>query len=61
MRDPLYPLYREEAEHESCGVGAVVDLTGKATPRKKSLFAYFATDQRQAQIQGRMYLRRNSP
>ncbi len=33
MRDPLYPLYREEAEHESCGVGAVVDLTGKATHR----------------------------
>ncbi|MBR4710931.1 MAG: glutamate synthase large subunit [Clostridia bacterium] len=33
MRDPLYPLYREESEHESCGVGAVVDLTGKATHR----------------------------
>ncbi len=33
MRDPLYPLYREEMEHESCGVGAVVDLNGKATHR----------------------------
>ena len=33
MRDPQYPLYHEELEHESCGVGAVVDLTGKATHR----------------------------
>ena len=33
MRDPLYPLYREDTEHESCGVGAVADLTGKATHR----------------------------
>ncbi len=33
MRDPRYPLYREELEHESCGVGAIADLTGKATHR----------------------------
>ena len=33
MRDPRYPLYREDMEHESCGVGAVVDLGGKATHR----------------------------
>ena len=33
MRDPQYPLYREELEHESCGVGAIADLTGKATHR----------------------------
>ncbi|MBQ9007832.1 MAG: glutamate synthase large subunit [Clostridia bacterium] len=28
-----YPLYRPELEHESCGVGAVVDLNGRATHR----------------------------
>ncbi len=33
MRDPNYPLYRSEMEHESCGVGAVVDLSGKMTHR----------------------------
>ena len=33
MRDRQYPLYHEELEHESCGVGAIVDLTGKATHR----------------------------
>ncbi len=33
MKDRQYPLYREEAEHESCGVGAIVDLIGKATHR----------------------------
>ena len=33
MRDQQYPLYQEALEHESCGVGAVVDLTGKATHR----------------------------
>ncbi|MBR4457727.1 MAG: glutamate synthase large subunit [Clostridia bacterium] len=33
MRDRLYPLYHEELEHESCGVGAIADLTGKATHR----------------------------
>ena len=33
MRDPQYPLYREEMEHESCGVGAIVDLRGRATHR----------------------------
>ncbi len=33
MRDLQYPLYHEEMEHESCGVGAVVDLSGKATHR----------------------------
>ena len=33
MRDVRYPLYHEELEHESCGVGAIVDLTGKATHR----------------------------
>ncbi|MBQ6595875.1 MAG: glutamate synthase large subunit [Clostridia bacterium] len=33
MRDPGYPLYKEELEHESCGVGAIVDLNGKATHR----------------------------
>ncbi len=33
MRDPQYPLYHEELEHESCGVGAIADLTGKATHR----------------------------
>ncbi len=33
MRDRQYPLYHEELEHESCGVGAVVDLNGRATHR----------------------------
>ena len=33
MRDRQYPLYNEELEHESCGVGAVVDLNGRATHR----------------------------
>ena len=33
MRDQQYPLYHEELEHESCGVGAIVDLNGKATHR----------------------------
>ena len=33
MRDRQYPLYQEELEHESCGVGAVVDLNGRATHR----------------------------
>ena len=33
MRDQQYPLYREEMEHESCGVGAIADLSGKATHR----------------------------
>ena len=33
MVDRQYPLYHQELEHESCGVGAIVDLTGKATHR----------------------------
>ena len=33
MRDPEYPLWRSEYEHESCGVGAIVDLSGRATHR----------------------------
>ena len=33
MRDRQYPLYHEELEHESCGVGAIVDLSGKSTHR----------------------------
>ena len=33
MKDRQYPLYHEELEHESCGVGAVADLGGKATHR----------------------------
>ena len=33
MMDRQYPLYHEELEHESCGVGAVVDLNGAATHR----------------------------
>ncbi len=33
MRDPNYPLYHSELEHESCGVGAVADLSGKSTHR----------------------------
>ena len=33
MRDRQYPLYHEELEHESCGVGAVADLNGRATHR----------------------------
>jgi len=33
MKDRQYPLYHEEMEHDSCGVGAVVDLNGKATHR----------------------------
>ncbi|MBR0514019.1 MAG: glutamate synthase large subunit [Clostridia bacterium] len=33
MRDQRYPLYHEELEHESCGVGAVADLNGRATHR----------------------------
>ena len=28
-----YPLYHEALEHESCGVGAIVDLSGKRTHR----------------------------
>ena len=33
MRDRQYPLYHEEMEHESCGVGAIADLSGKSTHR----------------------------
>ncbi|MBR5111184.1 MAG: glutamate synthase large subunit [Clostridia bacterium] len=33
VRDHQYPLYQPELEHESCGVGAIVDLSGKATHR----------------------------
>ncbi len=33
MRDRQYPLYHEELEHESCGMGAIADLSGKATHR----------------------------
>ena len=33
MQDRMYPLYHEEFEHESCGVGAIADLSGKATHR----------------------------
>ena len=33
MYDQQYPLYRPEMEHESCGVGAIVDLGGRATHR----------------------------
>ncbi len=33
MYDPQYPLYHPELEHESCGVGAIVDLNGRATHR----------------------------
>jgi len=33
MKDRQYPLYHEELEHESCGVGAVVDLNARATHR----------------------------
>ena len=33
MKDKQYPLYHEELEHESCGVGAIVDLRGKSTHR----------------------------
>ncbi len=33
MYDPQYPLYRPETEHESCGVGAIVDLGGRPTHR----------------------------
>ncbi|MBQ6503928.1 MAG: glutamate synthase large subunit [Flexilinea sp.] len=33
MRDPDYPLWRSEFEHESCGVGAIVDLSGRTTHR----------------------------
>ena len=31
MRDRQFPLYREELEHDSCGVGAVADLEGKSS------------------------------
>ena len=31
-----YPLYDPQMEHESCGVGAVVDLGGKAAHRTVS-------------------------
>ena len=31
-----YPLYNPQMEHESCGVGAVVDLSGQATHRTVS-------------------------
>ena len=33
MRDRNYPLYHPELEHESCGVGAIADFSGKATHR----------------------------
>ncbi len=33
MYDQQYPLYHPELEHESCGVGAIVDLSGQATYR----------------------------
>ena len=33
MYDAQYPLYHPELEHESCGVGAIVDLGGRATHR----------------------------
>ena len=33
MLDQQYPLYQPELEHESCGVGAIVDLSGKSTHR----------------------------
>ena len=33
MRDRYYPLYHEELEHASCGVGAVADLNARATHR----------------------------
>ena len=33
MVDRRFPLYRPELEHESCGVGAIVDLGGRATHR----------------------------
>ncbi len=33
MRDAQYPLYHPELEHESCGVGAIVDLSGRTTHR----------------------------
>ena len=33
MRDREYPLYHEALEHDSCGVGAIVDLGGAATHR----------------------------
>ena len=33
MYDHQYPLYHPELEHESCGVGAIVDLSGRATHR----------------------------
>ena len=36
MRDPDYPLWRSEFEHESCGVGAIADLSGRATHRTVS-------------------------
>ena len=31
MADQQYPLYHPEMEHESCGVGAIVDMSGRAT------------------------------
>ena len=33
MVDQQYPLYRPEMEHDACGVGAIVELSGKATHR----------------------------
>ena len=33
MFDRQYPLYHPDLEHESCGVGAIVDLSGRATHR----------------------------
>ena len=33
MYDQQYPLYHPKLEHESCGVGAIVDLSGRATHR----------------------------
>ena len=33
ISDRRYPLYNEAFEHESCGVGAIADLSGKSTHR----------------------------
>ena len=32
MKDRQYPLYHQELEHESCGVGAIVDLSWNVWP-----------------------------
>ena len=37
MKDRQYPLYHKELEHDSCGVGAVVDLAKAVLMKQRGL------------------------